>query len=409
MQWSEITLDNGLRVIHHYDPASSMVAMNVLYNVGSRDDSPHLTGMAHLFEHLMFGGSVNIPDFDRSLELAGGSNNAWTNDDFTSFWDMTPAANAETIFWLESDRMLSPAFSDKALEVQRNVVVEEFKQVCLNRPYGDVSHHQRAMIFPEGHPYRYPTIGKEPAHIERVTQADVRSFFFSHYAPNNAVAAVAGNITAERTRELAEKWFSPIPRRDIAPRQTAERPRPTAPKRMEVEADVPLPLLSIAFPMGGYFSEHYIGADLLTDILAAGKASRLYRRLMIDSELFTSADASISGTIDCGYLMFNAMLSNAGAAHRDEAEAMLSEQIELCRNEAPTEAELQRVLNQYESRQLFGQLTILSKVNTMAQDAILGKEPSERLKEYLATTTDDIHRAALDILRPDSAQTLIYG
>ena len=199
IEYNKFTLSNGLRVIHNYDGATAMVALNVMYNVGARDEKPNMTGMAHLFEHLMFGGSVNIPDFDGAIESAGGMNNAWTSNDYTNFYDIVPSQNAETAFWVESDRMLSLAFSDKALEVQRNVVIEEFKQTCLNKPYGDMSHHLRGLMY-QIHPYRYPVIGKEISHIEKVTQDDVRDFFYSHYAPNNAVLSISGRITLEETQ-----------------------------------------------------------------------------------------------------------------------------------------------------------------------------------------------------------------
>ena len=208
---TRFTLPNGLRVVHERDSATAMVALDVLYNVGARDDAPSHTGMAHLFEHLMFGGSINVPDFDGAIENAGGRNNAWTNQDYTNFYDIVPAQNAETAFWLESDRMLSLAFSDKALDVQRNVVMEEFKQVCLNQPYGDLGHHLSALAYTV-HPYRIPVIGKELSHIQGVTQELVRDFFRTHYAPNNAVLAVTGNISLEETRRLTEKWFGSVPR-----------------------------------------------------------------------------------------------------------------------------------------------------------------------------------------------------
>lgn len=217
IDFNRFTLSNGLRVIHNYDPTTAMVAVNVLYNVGSRDEDPSMTGLAHLFEHLMFGGSANIPDFDAEIERAGGMNNAWTSNDFTNFYDVAPARNFETLLWLESDRMLRLAFSEKSLEVQRNVVIEEFKQTHLNRPYGDLFHKLRSLVY-RTHPYSIPTIGKEPAHIEKVTRDDVRDFFYSHYAPNNAVLAISGNVTPDQVRRGVERWFDSIPRRDIKPR-----------------------------------------------------------------------------------------------------------------------------------------------------------------------------------------------
>lgn len=406
LDYSLFELSNGLRVVHHRDEDSSMVALNILYNVGARDDDNELTGMAHLFEHLMFGGSVNIPDFDGTLELAGGSNNAWTSDDFTCYWDLLPAQNVESGFRLESDRMLSLAFSPQSLEVQRHVVIEEFKQVCLNRPYGDISHHLRKMLF-QSHPYRYPAIGKEPDHIERVTMDDVRHFFHSHYAPNNAVLAVVGNITLEDTKALAEKWFGPIPRRQIAPRSGIVEPEPAEAMRLKVEVDVPQTMLIIAFPMGGYAHEHYIGADLLTDILAGGRSSRFYRRLMMGTDLFTEVDASIAGLEECGYLMVNACLRSHNLV--EEAEKAIWEELNKILTEKPEAHEVQRVLNVYETNRALSELNTVHKAQNLAQAVMHDEDPAERLGQYLATTADDIHAAARAIISPTRSRTLIYG
>lgn len=408
LDYTTFELPNGLRVVHCELPESSMVAVNVLYNVGARDDSEGLTGMAHLHEHLMFGGSVNIADFDGALELAGGSNNAWTSDDFTSYWDLVPAQNAETAFWLESDRMLSLAFSPRSLEVQRQVVIEEFKQVCLNRPYGDLSHRIREMMFTR-HPYRCPTIGSTPADIERITMDDVRRFFFSHYAPNNAVLSVAGRITADRCRRLAGKWFGALPRREIAPRIVVEEPVATAPLRRAVKADVPKTLLAVIFPMGGYTDPHYIGADLLTDILANGRSSRFYRRLLIATDLFTDVDASISGLEETGYLMVTATLREHGDNAVADAEKALWTELDSIVAEPPTPGEVQRVVNAYESTQALTNLNSLAIAQNLAMATMHGESPEARLERYLEATPATIHAAARAIIVKQCARTLIYG
>ncbi len=407
MEYNLFTLDNGLRVVHHADTSTAMVALNLLYNVGARDEDSHLTGMAHLFEHLMFGGSVNIPDFDGALEMAGGTNNAWTSDDFTNFWDLLPAENAETAFWLESDRMLSLAFSPNSLEVQRGVVIEEFKQVCLNRPYGDVSHRLREMLY-SAHPYRYPTIGKEPEHIERVGMEDVRRFFHSHYAPNNAVMAVVGNISLERVRHLAEKWFGPIPSREIAPRQYPAEPAPAGSKRSVIHRQVPQACIIKAFPMERYGTHQYICADLLTDILASGRASRFYRSLLMgDSGLFTSADASIAGTEEPGYLMVSGRLRSDSPEALAEAEQMLDRELTRIREELPTAEELLRAQNRFESNYLFNQLNALDKARNLAMAVMHGENPDDTVARYRAVTPADIRQAANEILRSESSSTLI--
>ncbi|MDE6120253.1 MAG: insulinase family protein, partial [Muribaculaceae bacterium] len=266
---NRFVLDNGLTVIHSYDGSTAMAAVNVLYNVGSRDESRKLTGMAHLFEHLMFGGSANIPSFDGELERAGGKSNAWTSDDFTNFYDILPAQNIATAFHLESDRMLALDFSEASLEVQRGVVIEEFKQTCLDRPYGDMMHHLRRLVYAADHPYSWPVIGLEPDHIARVDMDDVRRWFYSHYAPDNAILSVTGRVTLDEVRELAEKWFSGIPRRNIKARKLPSPGFPESDVSETVYGNAPLPDIVVAYPMDCYGTPGYFAADTVTDLLAA--------------------------------------------------------------------------------------------------------------------------------------------
>lgn len=407
MDCTRFTLDNGLRVVCHHDPRSAMVAVNLLYDVGSRDESPELTGMAHLFEHLMFGGSVNVADFDGALELAGGSNNAWTSDDFTNFWDLVPASNVETAFWLESDRMLSLAFSPQSLEVQRQVVLEEFKQVCLNRPYGDLMHRLREMLYTV-HPYRYPTIGKEPSHIEKVTMEDVKQFFYSHYAPNNAVLAVAGNTTPERVRELAEKWFAPIPYREVAKRKLPVEPAPEAAREAEVESDVPQVCIVMAFPMAAYGADGYVEADMISDILSSGRASRFFRRLVMGCDLFTDVDASISGIEDPGYFIVTARLRENTDEAIEAATKAIRAELDKIMTEDVTDEEIERAKNRYESNYTFNQLNIMSKAQSMAMAELHGEELDTMLGRYLAVTKDDVRRIATDVLRRERCCKLVY-
>lgn len=406
--YSLFTLANGLRVVHHYDAASSHVALNIIYNVGSRDESPELTGMAHLFEHLMFGGSVNVSDFDSALEMAGGSNNAWTSNDFTNFYDVMPAENVETAFWAESDRMLGLAFSADSLEVQRSVVMEEFKQVCLNKPYGDMGHLLRGLIY-KSHPYRFPTIGKELSHIERVTMDDVRQFFYTHYAPNNAVLAVAGPISLERTRELAEKWFGPVPRRETGRRSYAPEPEQKESRRLEVTADVPQTRLVIAFPMDGATHPDYPAADLITDILASGNSSRFYRRLLMGTDLFTSVDASVCGSDEPGYLMVHAALRHNGTDAVGRAEEAIRRQLDEIAAHPVEDLELQRALNRFETNNAFSQLTCPAKAQALAKSVMQGIDVNEVVPTYRRTTAEDIRRVAARLFRPERSNTLVYG
>ena len=292
-------LDNGLRLVHSQDESTQMVALNILYNVGARDEDPEHTGFAHLFEHLMFGGSVNIPDYDMPLQLAGGENNAWTNNDITNYYLTVPRQNVETGFWLESDRMLSLDFSERSLEVQRGVVMEEFKQRCLNQPYGDVGHLLRPLAY-QTHPYQWPTIGKELSHIANATLEEVKAFFFRFYAPNNAILAVTGNISFEEAVALTEKWFASIPRREVPLRNLPQEQEQTEERRLTVERNVPLDALFMAYHMPDHRHPDYYAFDILSDVLSNGRSSRLNQRLVQQKQLFSSIDAYISGSVDAG-------------------------------------------------------------------------------------------------------------
>ena len=289
-------LDNGLRLVHSRDESTQMVALNILYNVGARDEHPEHTGFAHLFEHLMFGGSVNIPDYDMPLQLAGGENNAWTNNDITNYYLTVPRQNVETGFWLESDRMLSLDFSERSLEVQRGVVMEEFKQRCLNQPYGDVGHLLRPLAY-QKHPYQWPTIGKDLSHVANATLEEVKAFFFRFYAPNNAILAVTGNISFEEAVELTEKWFGSVPRREVPVRNLPQEPEQTEERRLTVERNVPLDSLFMAYHMCDHRHPDYYVFDILSDVLSNGRSSRLNQHLVQEKQLFSSIDAYISGSV----------------------------------------------------------------------------------------------------------------
>lgn len=403
MDYSIFTLSNGLKVVHQYCKDTAMVLVNVLYFVGARNESPERTGMAHLFEHLMFGGSINIPDFDGELQRAGGLNNAWTSNDFTNFYDVLPAKNIEVALRLESDRMLSLSFTPKSLEVQRNVVIEEFKETCLNRPYGDLMHNLRGMIY-KTHPYSYPTIGKEISHIQNVTMDEVKDFFYSHYSPANALLTIAGNISLEDTKRLVEKWFSDIPAREIVRKPIPPEPLQTEPRRKTVTANVPLNLIAIAYPMGGYKSQDYIICDLLTDILSSGRASRFCRTLEKE-DCFSNADASIIGSEDPGFLMIIATLEDDNF---EKAERLINEQLQRLKDGDITERELQRALNRYDSEQTFASMSFIEKANKLTFAVYHGEEPDEIAARYHAITLKDLQEGAKRILDPNKANTLIY-
>lgn len=386
-------LANGLRLVHSQDDSTQMVALNILYNVGARDEHPEHTGFAHLFEHLMFGGSVNIPDYDAPLQLAGGENNAWTNNDITNYYLTVPRQNVEIGFWLESDRMLSLDFNERSLEVQRGVVMEEFKQRCLNQPYGDVGHLLRPLAYKE-HPYQWPTIGKELSHIANATLDEVKDFFFRFYAPNNAVLAVTGNISFEEAVALTEKWFGTIPRRDVPVRRLPQEPVQTEERRLTVERNVPLDALFMAFHMCERAHPDYYAFDILSDILSNGCSSRLNQHLVQEKQLFSSIDASISGSIDAG--LFHISGKPSAGVSLEEAEAAVREELKILQNEAIAAQELEKVKNKFESTQIFGNINYLNVATNLAWLELNGaaEDMEKEVERYRAVTAGQLQTVA---------------
>lgn len=407
INFQEFILDNGLRVIVHEDPTVQIAVMNILYDVGSRDERPDKTGFAHLFEHLMFGGSVNIPSYDEPLQRVGGENNAFTNTDITNYYLTLPAANLETGFWLESDRMLSLSFDPKALEVQRKVVVEEFKQRYLNQPYGDVWLKLRPLAYQQ-HPYQWATIGKEISHIENATMEDVKDFFFTHYVPSNAILVVAGHVTVAQVKALAEKWFGPIPSGKTIQRKLASEPAQTQKRSLEVHAKVPANALYKAWHMPGRFHDDYYAIDLLSDILSRGQSSRLYQQLVKEKEIFTSISSFVMGTIDPGLLVVSGRIKD-GISIEDaehEVETILKQVVA----DGVATAELEKVKNQAESTLEFGEMEVMNRAMNLAfsklsGDANLVNEEGARIN---AVTTDDIKRVAGDILKESNSSVMYY-
>lgn len=400
-------LANGLRLVHSQDDSTQMVALNILYNVGARDEHPDHTGFAHLFEHLMFGGSVNIPDYDAPLQLAGGENNAWTNNDITNYYLTVPRQNVEIGFWLESDRMLSLDFSEHSLDVQRGVVMEEFKQRCLNQPYGDVGHLLRPLAY-KVHPYQWPTIGKELSHIANATLDEVKDFFFRFYAPNNAVLAVTGNISFEETVALTEKWFAPIPRRDVPQRQLPQEPLQTEERRLTVERNVPIDSLFMAYHMCERSHPDYYAFDILSDILSNGRSSRLNQHLMQDKQLFSSIDAYISGSIDAG--LFHISGKPASGVSLEEAEAAVRGELILLQNETVTAQELEKVKNKFESTQIFGNINYLNVATNLAWFELNGKaeDMEQEVESYRSVTAEQLQTVAQKAFDKKNGVVLYY-
>ena len=401
------TLDNGLRIVHSEDKNTQMVALNVLYNVGARDEHPDHTGFAHLFEHLMFGGSVNIPDYDAYVQSAGGENNAWTNNDITNYYITLPRQNVEIGFWLESDRMLSLDFNEKSLEVQRHVVIEEFKQRNLNQPYGDVGHLVRGLVY-QKHPYRWPTIGLEPSHIENATLDEVKDFFFRFYAPNNAILAVTGNISFEDTVALAEKWFGPIPRRDVKPRSLPVEPQQTEERRLTVERNVPVDALHLVFHKCDRLHPDYYVFDMLSDLLSAGRSSRLIQHLVVERQVFGSIDAYISGSIDAG--MFYVVGKLAPGITLEEAEAAVWQELEAMKTEDIAEEELEKVKNRYESEQIFSNINYLNVATNLAFFELIGRaeDINHEVAKYRAVTAQRIKEVAQRTFVRENCSVLYY-
>lgn len=407
IQVNRYTLANGLRIVHNEDDSTQMVALNLLYDVGARDEAPSHTGFAHLFEHLMFGGSLHIPDYDTPVQNAGGENNAWTNNDITNYYITLPHQNVETGFWLESDRMLSLDFSPKSLEVQRQVVIEEFKQRNLNQPYGDASHLLRELAY-ESHPYRWPTIGKEIAHIAQATLEEVKDFFYRFYAPNNAILAVTGHISFEETIRLAEKWFGPIPARNISPRQLpAEKPQ-TAVRRKTVERKVPVDAIYMAFHMSNRMHPDYYVYDMITDILSNGRSSRFIQSLVQEQKLFTSIDAYISGSLDEGLLHVTG--KPVEGVSLEQAEEAIWKELEKMKTVPVSEQELEKVKNRYESEQIFNNINYLNVATNLAFFELTGKaeDINEEVGKYRAVTAEQIQATSARCFVPENCSILYY-
>lgn len=407
IEFNEFTLDNGLRVIVHEDHTSPMAVLNVLYDVGSRDEEEAHTGFAHLFEHLMFSGSKNIPVYDEPLQRVGGENNAFTSPDITNYYLSVPAQNLETGFWLESDRMLELAFSDHGLEVQRKVVVEEFKQNYLNQPYGDVWLKLRPLAYKE-HSYKWATIGKEISHIEEATMDIVKSFFRKHYSPSNAILVVAGNVTFEHAKELTEKWFGPIPAGEKYERRLKEEPRQTEARTLEISSDVPLSALYKAYHMPSRQHPDYHAVDLISDILGRGKSSRLYERLVKEQKLFNSITASVTGSVEPGLLIIQGKLNEG--VDLQEANAAVEAIVQELIDNRVDEEELNKVKNQAETSIVFSEIELLNRAMNLAYSKLLGDANliNQEGEKVQAVTPDDIQRCAQEVLRQTNCSTLLY-
>ncbi len=405
--FNRFTLDNGLRVLVHEDAATPMAMVNLLYDVGARDEDPERTGFAHLFEHLMFGGSIHIPNYDGPSQTVGAQNNAFTSNDITNYYITLPAVNLETAFWLESDRMLGLAFNEKSLDVQRNVVCEEFKQRYLNQPYGDAWLRLRALAY-QVHPYRWATIGKALAHIEQAGMEDVRQFFAKHYIPGNAILVVAGDVQTDAVRQLAEKWFGPIGAKTPYVRALPKEPAQEEARRSVVEANVPSHAVYIAFHCPGRLDEGYHAMDLISDLLARGTSSRLYRQLVKEQELVSEVNAYQTGSIDPGLFVVQAKpLPGVAIATAEQA---IWDALEVLKAEPVGAYELEKVKNRVESTMVFAEMAIAEKAMNLAYFELLGDADdfNRETDRYLAVTAAAVQQQARHLFRKENASTLVY-
>lgn len=407
IHFEKTTLANGLRVIVHTDNSTPFVAVNVCYNVGAKHEDPERTGFAHLFEHLTFCGSKDVPDFDAPIQNAGGTNNAFTTNDITNYYITVPANNIETALWLEADRMKGPQFTKKGLEVQRNVVIEEFRQRNLNKPYGDTWHLLRDLAY-KVHPYRWPTIGLIPEHIEKATLKEVKDFFFHHYAPNNAVLSISGNIRGEQALMLAEKWFGNIPAREIKTAKMIAEPVQSADRELTVYRDVPIDTFYIAWHMSSRLDQDFYAADLLSDILSGGNSSRVEERLVKGQKLFTEADVFLSGENEPGLFVATGKI-NGGVDFEFAKKALVDEILQTI-DTFITPRELEKVQNKVEAELLFNEIGYLEKAMQLASYEILGDAAliNRQADHYRLVTPEEIRRAASVIFRAGNRNTLNY-
>ena len=407
IQFEKYKLKNNLTVIVHQDKSTPMACLNIIYDVGARDENENKTGFAHLFEHLMFGGSVNIPNYDEPLQMVGGENNAFTTNDITNYYCTLPKENIETAFWLESDRMLSLAFDAKSLEVQRSVVIEEFKQRYLNQPYGDVWLLLRPLIY-KVHPYKWATIGKEIKHIEDATMADVKAFFKLHYNPSNAVLVVAGDVEFDQVKQLAEKWFEPIDAGVKPKRNLPVEPPQTEYRSLTVERDVPINSIYRAYRMCARTDAEYHTVDILSDLLSRGNSSRLYKNLIKDKQLFSDIHAYVMGDFDKGLFVISGKVNDNVSI--EDAEAGIDAEIAKMQNELVDDTELQKCKNKVESTVTYSETDVLNKATNLAISELLGDANliNLEIENYQKVTAKQVQEQAIKLLQKTNCSTLFY-
>ncbi len=407
INFEKYELDNGLTVLLKQDFSTSMVAVNILYKVGARDEDPEATGLAHLFEHLMFEGSANIPSYDEPLQKAGGSNNAFTNNDYTNYYLTVPSQNLEIGLWLESDRMLNLAFSEEKLDIQRKVVMEEYKERYLNKPYGDLWLEFRPLCY-KVHPYQWPTIGKKLEHIENVTLQQVKDFFTQYYHPANAILCMAGNFELNKAKALIDKWFSDIPAQKITPRNLPKEPIQTQSRKLILERDVPQKMVMIAYPMSNRLSKEYYVADIISEIAGNGKSSRFYTKFVKELKVFSEVSSFVTGSLDEGLLCFYARVNDSVTL--ETAEGMIKEEIKKFTLEKVKENELTTMKNRYELGERLERMGYLNIAMQLCYFEMLGdaNKVNEEMNNYNKVTANDILTWAQENLLDERSNVLYY-
>ena len=407
IHYDKFTLDNGLRVIVHKDASTPLVAINLLYCVGAKDENEEKTGFAHLFEHLMFGGSENYPDFDGIVEESGGESNAFTCNDYTNFYQTLPVSEIEMGLRLESDRMQNLIMSQKSLDTQKNVVIEEYKQRYLNQPYGDVWLLLRELSYTV-HPYKWSTIGKDISHIENATLNDVKQFFHTFYVPNNAVLCVAGNVETEKVKELCKKHFGHIQKGEDIIRKNTKEPLQTKARELKVSRNVPQKAIYITYPMASRLEKEYYAYDLLSDILSSGRSSRLYNRLVKERELFTEVNAFISGDVENGLFILTGKYRDN--ISMEEGKNALIDELHKIAYETIDEVEFQKVKNKFESTMTFSQIKALERAMNLCYFEYLGDidHINKEVDCYQELTIDFIQKVARETFVDEKSNTLYY-
>jgi zinc protease len=408
IHFNEFVLSNGLQVIHYPDLTSPQAVISLLYSVGSRDETAVHTGLAHLFEHLMFSGSLHIPDYDTPLQRAGGTNNAFTNTDITNYYLSLPYKNIETGLWLESDRMLGINLSEDSVEVQKGVVIEEFKQRYLNQPYGDFWLLLRPLLYTQ-HPYNWATIGKEVQHIEQTTTEDCNNFFKRFYNPSNAILCVGGNIELDVCKTLVNKWFASIPAGKRNSTTYVTEPAIQEARTLYHYADVPQDRVAIAFHSLPRSHKDYYVADLLTDILGRSESSLLYNSLVREKKLFSKLSVYLSGELDTGSLVIDGFVSPDVDPHF-AVDALWNEIEAIQREQLFTDRELQKVKNKAETAYHYG----LTQLLNIAMSLVLSKNMGDahlintEPQKIQAVTLDQMYSFMKETLKRNQSVTLFY-